>query len=71
MKTRSRRKRLPSSFLFVCLFALFSVKVSLCGPDCPGAHYIEQDCFDLTRRDPPASTSLLVGLKVCDTSLVS
>jgi hypothetical protein len=46
--------------LFVCLF---QDRVSLCSPGCPGTHSVDQDGLEL--RNPPASASRVLGLKVC------
>ena len=48
--------------LFVCLWD----KVSLSSPGCPGAHSVDQIGLEL--RDPPASASPVLGLKVCTTT---
>jgi hypothetical protein len=56
-------------FIFFCLFVLFFVffrdRVSLCSLGCPGTHFVDQAGLDL--RDPPASASQVLGLKVCAT----
>jgi hypothetical protein len=39
-------------------------KVSLCSPGCPGTHSVDQAGLEL--RNPPASASQVLGLKVCD-----
>jgi hypothetical protein len=51
-------------FLFVCLF--FRDRVSLYSPGCPGTHSVDQAGLEL--RNPPASASRVVGLKVCTTT---
>ena len=48
------------------LFFVFRDRVSLCTPDCPGTHFVDQGCLEL--RNPPASASRVLGLKVCATS---
>jgi hypothetical protein len=48
----------------VCLF-VFRDRVSLYSPGCPGTHFVDQAGFEL--RNPPASASLVLGLKVCAT----
>jgi hypothetical protein len=48
-------------FLFV-----FRDRVSLCSPGCPGAHSVDQASLEL--RNPPASASKVLGLKVCATT---
>jgi hypothetical protein len=53
-------------FLFVCLFVcLFWDRVSLCSPGCPGTHFVDQAGLEF--RNPPASASRVLGLKVCVT----
>jgi hypothetical protein len=37
----------------------------LCSPGCPGTHFVDQAGFEL--RNPPASASRVLGLKVCAT----
>ena len=51
-------------FLF-CFFVVvaFGERVSLCSPDCPGAHSTEQAILKL--RDLPVSASHMLGLKAC------
>jgi hypothetical protein len=52
--------------LFVCLFVcLFRDRVSLYSPGCPGTHFVDQAGLEL--RNPPASASWVLGLKVCAT----
>jgi hypothetical protein len=52
--------------LFVCLFVFgFKDRVSLCSPGCPGAHFVDQAGLKL--RNPPASASRVLRLKVCAT----
>jgi pyrrolidone-carboxylate peptidase len=50
--------------LFVCLF--FQDRVSLYSPGCPGTHSVDQAGLEL--RNPPASASQVLGLKVCTTT---
>jgi hypothetical protein len=38
-------------------------RVSLCSPGCPGTDSVDQDGLQL--RNPPASESQVLGLKVC------
>jgi hypothetical protein len=54
-------------FLFVlfCLFVCFQDRVSLSSLGCPGTYSVDQAGLEL--RDPPASASLMLGLKVCAT----
>ena len=53
--------------LFVCLFvfclSVFRERVSLCSPGCPGTHSVHQAGLEL--RNPLASASQVLGLKVC------
>jgi hypothetical protein len=51
---------------FVLVFWLFWDRVSLCSPDCPGTHSVDQ--AGLKRRNPPASASRVLGLKACTTT---
>jgi hypothetical protein len=51
--------------LFFCLF-VFRDKVSLYSPGCPGTHFVDQ--AGLEHRNPPASASQVLGLKVCATT---
>jgi hypothetical protein len=44
----------------------FQDRVSLYSPDCPGTHFADQAGLEL--RNPPASASLVLGLKVCATT---
>jgi hypothetical protein len=50
--------------LFVCLFVCLFIgdRISLCSPGCPDPHSVDEAGLKL--RDPPASASLLLGLKV-------
>jgi hypothetical protein len=50
--------------LFVCLF--FRGGVSLCSSSCLGTHFVDQAGLEL--RNPPASASRVLGLKVCMTT---
>ena len=64
---RENQRRVPS--LFVCLFVcfwFFPDRVSLCNPGCPGTHSVEK--ADLELRNPHASASQVLGLKVCVTT---
>jgi hypothetical protein len=50
---------------FFC-FLVFRDRVSLCSPGCPGTHSVDQAGLEL--RNPPASASQVLGLKVCTTT---
>jgi hypothetical protein len=52
--------------LFCFLFFVFRDRVSLCSPGCPGTHSVDQAGLKL--RNPPASASQVLGLKVCVTT---
>jgi hypothetical protein len=68
--------------LFVCLFVVafvigiiplpkrnslvFQDRVSLCSPGCPGTHSVDQAGLEL--RNPPVSSSQVLGLKACATT---
>ena len=45
---------------------VFRDRVSLYSPDCPGTHSVDQAGLKL--RNPPASASGVLGLKVCATT---
>jgi hypothetical protein len=51
--------------LFIFVF-IFRDRVSLYSPGCPGTHFIDQAGLEL--RNPPASASQVLGLKVCATT---
>jgi hypothetical protein len=51
---------------FVCLVLVFQDRVSLYSPGCPGTHSVDQAGLEL--RNPPASASQVLGLKVCATT---
>jgi hypothetical protein len=56
----------PYIFLNLYIFVLlFRDRVSLCSLGCPGAHSVDQTGLEL--RNPPASASRMLGLKVCAT----
>lgn len=56
------------SCFIVCLFTfVFQDEISLCSRDCPGTPSIDQ--AGLERRDPPASASQMLALKVYATTL--
>jgi hypothetical protein len=45
---------------------VFRDRVSLCSPACPGTHSVDKAGLEL--RNPPASASQVLGLKVCATT---
>jgi hypothetical protein len=49
--------------LFFFFFLVFRDKVSLCSPE---THFVDQAGLEL--RNPPASASQVLGLKVCATT---
>jgi hypothetical protein len=53
------------NFVLFC-FLFFRDRVSLCSPGCPGTHFVDQAGLEL--RNPPASASHVLGLKVCATT---
>ena len=53
-----------SDFLF--WFLVFRDRVSLYSPGCPGTNSVDQAGLEL--RNPPASASQMLGLKVCATT---
>jgi hypothetical protein len=53
------------SNLFLFLVLVFQDRVSLCSSGCPGTHFVDQAGCEL--RNPPASASRVLGLKVCAT----
>jgi hypothetical protein len=52
-------------FLFLLLF-FFQDRVSMYSPGCPGTHSVDQAGLEL--RNPPASASQVLGLRVCATT---
>jgi hypothetical protein len=46
---------------FVLFCFVFRDRVSLCSPDCPGTHFVDQAGLEL--RNLPASMSQVLGLK--------
>jgi hypothetical protein len=46
--------------------SIFVLFFSLCSPGCPGTHSVDQAILRL--RDPPASASHVLGIKMCATS---
>jgi hypothetical protein len=51
---------------YLGFFVCFGDRVSLCVPGCPGTHFVDQAGLEL--RNPPASASQVLGLKVCATT---
>jgi hypothetical protein len=47
-------------------FLVFRDRVSLYSPGCPGTHFVDQAGLEL--RNPPASASRVLGLKMCATT---
>jgi hypothetical protein len=53
-------------FIFYFYFILFFLETGfLYSPGCPGTHFEDQVGLEL--RNPPASTSRVLGLKACPT----
>jgi hypothetical protein len=50
----------------VVVVVVFLDRASLYSPDCPGTHFVDQAGLKL--RNPPASASQVLGLKVCATT---
>jgi hypothetical protein len=48
-------------FVLFCFVFVFWHRGSLCSPDCPGTHSVDQAGLEL--RNPPASASQILGLK--------
>ena len=65
MCRRSHWSVLMDSLLVLFCF-VFQDRVSLCSPDCPGTHFVDQAGLEL--RNPPASASQVLGLKACATT---
>ena len=64
-----REHKCQFRLLFVCLFlccCFYRDRVSLCSPGCPETHSVDQAGLEL--RNPPASASQVLGLKVCSTT---
>jgi hypothetical protein len=64
-KRKADNYHLFPSFVFF-FFLVFRDRVSLYSPGCPGTHFVDQAGLEL--RDPPASASQVLGLKVCATT---
>jgi hypothetical protein len=57
----------PVSLLIILIsFFFFQVRVSLCSPDYPGTHSVDQASLEL--RNLPASAFQVLGLKACVTT---
>jgi hypothetical protein len=52
-------------FIFIYFIMVFRDRVPLCSFGCPGTHFVDQAGLKL--RNPPASASQMLGLKVCAT----
>jgi hypothetical protein len=52
--------------MYLFIFSFFQDRVSLCSPGCPGIHSVDQAGLEL--RNPPTSTSQVLGLKACTTT---
>jgi hypothetical protein len=61
----SLHSRFGFSFFSFSFWFFFRDRVSLYSPGCPGAHFVDQAGLEL--RNPPASASRVLGLKVCAT----
>ena len=64
MCRRSHWSVLMDSLLVLFCF-VFQDRVSLCSPDCPGTHFVDQAGLEL--RNPPASASQVLELKAYTT----
>jgi hypothetical protein len=53
-------------YLFYFLASRHRVSLYLCSPGCPGTHSVDEAGLEL--RDPPASASQVLRLKVCATT---
>jgi hypothetical protein len=64
----SENKFVESGFFLFCfgLVLAFRDRVSLYSPGCPGTHFVDQAGLEL--RNPPASASRVLELKVCATT---
>jgi hypothetical protein len=59
-------QKVKSLFLFVCFVLFYQNRVFLYSTGCPGTHFVDQAGLKL--RNPPASASQVLGLKVCATA---
>jgi hypothetical protein len=53
-------------FVWLVGWLVFRDRVSLYSPGCSGTHFVDQAGLEL--RNPPASDSQILGLKVCTTT---
>jgi hypothetical protein len=65
-KNKSLKEKGFGFFCFCFVFLVFRDRVSLCSLGCPGTHSADQAGLEL--RNPPASASRVLGLKVCATT---
>ena len=72
----NRRKKLDHSkyiqkvslqYILFCCVLVFQDRVSLYSPGCPGNHFVDQAGREL--RSLPASSSQVLGLKACTTTV--
>jgi hypothetical protein len=63
MQSHQKYKGILFFFFF---FLVFRGRVFLYIPGCPGTHFVDQAGLEL--RNPPASPSLVLGLKACATT---
>ena len=61
-----RREQESPLFVVVVVCLFFRDRVSLYSPGCPRTHFVDQAGLEL--RNPPASASRVLGLKVCATT---
>jgi hypothetical protein len=52
--------------LYLFIYWFFRDRISLYSPGCSGTHFVDQPGLEL--RNPPASASQVLGLKVCATN---
>jgi hypothetical protein len=57
---------LYQQLLLLLIICFFRDRVSLCSPGCPGTHFVDQAGLEF--RNPPASASQVLRLKVCATT---
>jgi hypothetical protein len=66
VKSYLKSKQTKNVALFKFFFLVFRDRVSLCSSGCPRTHSVDQAGLQL--RNPPASASQVLGLKVCATN---